>query len=127
MSYPQITPRPPIPLLRTENFDNVSVMDPLREQRSHLTRRHFFGRSAVGIGAAALGTLLETDARGGETASQPRRVGGLKNVPHFEPKAKRVIYLFQNGAPSHVDLFDYKPMLKKMHGTQIPDEVVGGK
>ena len=46
-------------------------------------------------------------------------------LPHFAPKAKRIIYLFQNGAPSHVDLFDYKPALKKWHGTQIPDEIVG--
>ncbi len=55
------------------------------------------------------------------------RTGGLPGVPHFAPKAKRVIYLFQNGAPSHVDLFDYKPKLKEWHGRQIPDEVVGGR
>lgn len=48
-------------------------------------------------------------------------------LPHFFGKAKRVIYLLQNGAPSHVDLFDHKPMLKKMHGTQIPDSVAAGK
>jgi hypothetical protein len=48
-------------------------------------------------------------------------------LPHFAPKAKRVIHLLQNGAPSHVDLFDWKPMLKKMHGTQIPDSIAGGK
>jgi hypothetical protein len=48
-------------------------------------------------------------------------------APHFAPRAKRVIYLFQNGAPTHVDLFDYKPMLTKWRGKQIPDSVVGGK
>ncbi|GAB5405961.1 MAG: DUF1501 domain-containing protein [Aureliella sp.] len=52
--------------------------------------------------------------------------GGLAGLPHFAPRAKRVIYLLQNGAPSHVDLFDHKPMLTKMHGEQIPDSVVGG-
>jgi len=102
------------------------------EYAANLTRRRFFGRSAVGIGAAALGALLDRDSAVG-AAPQPRlsnvasRVGGLADLPHFAPKAKRVIYLYQNGAPSHVDLFDYKPMLRKMHGTQIPDEVVGGK
>ena len=82
------------------------------------TRRQFFGNAGTGVGLAALATLLGKDARG---ASQ-----GLSSLPHFAPKAKRVIYLLQNGAPSHVDLFDHKPMLSKMHGQQIPDSVVGG-
>ncbi|RMF43320.1 MAG: DUF1501 domain-containing protein, partial [Planctomycetota bacterium] len=51
----------------------------------------------------------------------------LPDLPHFAPRARRVIYLLQNGAPSHVDLFDYKPMLGRMHGQQIPDSIVGGK
>ncbi len=55
-----------------------------------------------------------------------KRVGGLPELPHFAPKAKRVIYLFQNGAPTHVDLFDYKPELTKQKGKQIPDSVVKG-
>lgn len=82
------------------------------------TRRQFFGSSGTGVGLAALATLLSN-----ETASAS---GGLSTLPHFAPKAKRVIYLLQNGAPSHVDLFDHKPMLTKMHGQQIPDSVVGG-
>jgi hypothetical protein len=54
-------------------------------------------------------------------------IGGLAGLPHFAPKAKRVIYLFQNGAPSHVDLFDYKPKLKAWHGKEIPPEILGNK
>src|SRR5205814_8597539 len=54
-------------------------------------------------------------------------IGALPGLPHFAPKAKRVIYMFQNGAPSHVDLFDYKPKLKEWHGKEIPPEIQGGK
>lgn len=87
----------------------------------HATRRNFLTSSGTGVGLAALATLLN-----GSTASASP-AGGLPDLPHFPAKAKRVIYLLQNGAPSHVDLFDHKPMLAKMHGQQIPDSVVGGK
>ena len=101
-------------------------MDPLTEGHALFTRRQFFGRSALGLGTAALSSLLSRD---GLFAAPPSRRGvpGLPELPHFAPKAKRVIYLFQNGAPSHVDLFDCKPALKQWHGRQIPDAVVGGK
>ena len=90
-------------------------MDPLVEHQRLMTRRQFFGRTAVGIGSAALASLLSRD--------------GLAELiaPHFAPKAKRVIYLFMDGAPTHVDLFDYKPKLKELHGTPIPDEYLAGK
>jgi hypothetical protein len=94
-------------------------MNPLIERAQLLSRRHFFGRTATGIGTAALASLLARDA-----SAAPKVVGGLKGLPHFAPKAKRVIYLFQNGAPTHVDLFDYKPELTKQKGKQIPDSVV---
>src|SRR5687767_7987536 len=97
-------------------------MHPADERALLLSRRHFFGRSATGIGVAALASLLGRDA----SAAGPKRVGGLAGVPHFAPKAKRVIYLFQNGAPTHVDLFDYKPELTKRRGEQIPDSIVKG-
>lgn len=97
-------------------------MDPHRQLAAAMTRRQLFGRSALGLGAAALGSLLGQDA-----TAAPKRIGGLPGLPHFPAKAKRVIYLFQNGAPTHVDLFDYKPKLKEMHGQQIPDSVAGGK
>ena len=97
-------------------------MHPAHERAALLSRRHFFGRTATGIGTAALASLLARDGR----AAEQKRVGGLPGLPHFAPKAKRVIYLFQNGAPSHVDLFDYKPELTKRKGEQIPDSVVKG-
>src|SRR5947199_922165 len=83
-----------------------------------LTRRHFFSRSSTGIGIAALASLLSENARAS---------GGLPGLPHFPPKAKRVIYLFQHGAPSQLDLFDYKPVLEKMRGEELPDSVRMGQ
>jgi hypothetical protein len=95
-------------------------MNPLADNRRHLTRRALFGRTATGIGAAALASLLRTtDGLAASAASA--------SFPNFAPRAKRVIYLFQNGAPSHVDLFDYKPTLKKQHGKEIPAEIIGNK
>ena len=93
-------------------------MDPVTQHNALLTRRHFFGRSSVGIGTAALASLL-----GGAAAAAP----GAAGLPHFAPRAKRVIYLFMNGAPTHVDLFDYKPKLKELHGKPVPQEYIGGK
>ena len=87
-------------------------------QHLNHTRRQFFGASGTGVGLAALATLLGKDSAHGS--------GGLPTLPHYAPQAKRVIYLLQNGAPSHVDLFDHKPTLTKLHGQQIPDSVVGG-
>src|SRR5689334_3228592 len=72
------------------------------------TRRLFFGRSATGIGAAALASLLGDDLRAGDDL---KTSGALPKL-HFAPKAKRVIYLFMSGGPSHLDLFDHKPKLK---------------
>lgn len=99
-----------------------SLVETLQEQRRKtLTRRHLFGRTATGIGAAALASLLGKDA---EAQSQ---TGLSPAIQHFAPKAKRVIYLFQNGAPTHVDLFDYKPTLQKLHGTPMPKQYFEGK
>src|SRR6516162_11904712 len=98
-------------------------MNPLDERAALLTRRQLFGRSALGLGTAALATLLHQDSRGDE----PRRFGGLPSLPHFAPKAKRVIYLLQNGASTHVDLYDYKPMLTQWRGRQLPESVLGGR
>lgn len=93
-------------------------MNPFEQNRAHLTRRALFGKTAGGIGTAALATLLGRDLQAG---------AGLPGLPHHFAKAKRVIYLFQNGAPSHVDLFDHKPKLREWHGRQIPDSVAAGK
>lgn len=97
-------------------------MDPLYQNRLHVTRREFFGRSATGIGTIALASLLN---REGLASAEP--LGGLPSLPHFAPKAKRIIYLFQNGAPTHVDLFDYKPKLQELHGKPLPSGYADGK
>src|ERR1700738_1336244 len=82
-----------------------------------VTRRQFFTRSSAGIGAAALASLLDPKAF----------ASGLAGLPHFAPTAKRVIYLHQSGAPSQLDLFDYKPALNKLHGTELPGSVRMGQ
>ncbi|MFP6612325.1 MAG: DUF1501 domain-containing protein [Pirellulales bacterium] len=97
-------------------------MNVWQEQQALLTRRALFGRGAVGIGTAALASLLERDGLAAEAAPDV-----LPKLHHFAPKAKRVIYLFMNGAPTHVDLFDYKPKLKELHGQPIPKDYVAGK
>ena len=102
-------------------------MDPLRENRLQLTRRHFFGRASAGIGTAALAGLLERDGLAAPAAGEAKRFGGLPGLPHFAPKAKRVIYLFQNGAPTHVDLFDWKPKLQQLHGKPVPNSYIEGR
>ena len=96
-------------------------MNPLIQNAQHVSRRELFGRSAHGLGAAALASILAKDGHAAE------RISGLRDLPHFPPKAKRVIYLFQNGGPTHVDLFDYKPKLKEMHGQPVPPEYIGEK
>ena len=100
-------------------------MDPRLEQRLNSTRRHFLGRAGIGIGTAALGELLNQDlfAQAANRAS----TGGLPGLPHFAPKAKRVIYLFQGGGPSQLDLWDYKPGLEKLRKTDLPDSVRNGQ
>ncbi|MDC0935646.1 DUF1501 domain-containing protein [Pirellulales bacterium] len=101
-------------------------MNLLFEQSLNETRRHFFGRSAVGIGTAALASLLGSHPSA-SAAGRTSSPGGLPGLPHFAPRAKRVIYLFMNGAPTHVDIFDYKPKLAEMHGVPMPEEYLAGK
>jgi len=91
-------------------------MNPILDHQRSQTRRHFFGRSAAGIGTAALATLVNRDL-----------AAAVPGLTHFAPKAKRVIYLFQNGAPTQVDLFDRKPELDKHRGTDLPKSVQGGQ
>ena len=102
------------------------TMNPLFERNANYTRRQFFGRTAAGIGGAALASLLRKTGFA-STSGIMDSLPGLPDLTHFAPKAKRVIYLFQNGAPSHIDLFDYKPKLREWQGRQIPDELTGGK
>src|SRR3982750_1024115 len=106
-------------------------MHPIIETQRHLTRREFFGKSACGLGTAALARLLKKDgfaATQSSTVTPNRpRMGGLPDLPHFAPKAKRVIYMFQNGAPTHVDLFDWKPEIMRRHGQPVPESFLGGR
>jgi len=88
------------------------------------TRRQFLGRSGTGLGLAALSQLLGS----GQAAAAPTApTAPLQAGPHHSARAKHAIYLFQNGAPTHVDLFDYKPELLKRHGKPLPDSYIGGK
>ncbi len=83
-------------------------------------RREFLAGSGIGLGSMALADMLARDAAGSEARDR-----GVLGAPHFAPKAKRIIYLFMSGAPSQLDLLDYKPQLTKMHGEQLPDSVRG--
>src|SRR6478609_2195256 len=87
-----------------------------------MNRRKFLSRMSLGIGSVALGSLLIPDLFKG---SEEETV--MAGLPHFAPKAKRIIYLFQNGAPSQLDLFDYKPLLQTMHGEDLPASIRMGQ
>jgi hypothetical protein len=93
-------------------------MDPFHECVVNRARRHFLGGALAGLGGIALGSLL---------AEEGRAAGGLPGVPHFPPRAKRVIVLFQSGAPSQMDLFDYKPKLADLRGRDLPASVRMGQ
>ena len=86
-------------------------------------RRRFLSKMSLGIGSVALGSLLIPDLFGEKTPEDMI----LSGLPHFAPKAKRVIYLFQNGAPSQLDLFDYKPKLQEMFGQDLPESIRNGQ
>jgi hypothetical protein len=84
-----------------------------------VTRRHFLSAASLGLGGLALSALLPRELRAADR--------GVLGAPHFEPKAKRVIYLFQSGGPAQQELFDYKPLLNEKNGQQLPDHVRGGQ
>src|SRR3546814_488317 len=96
----------------------------LFESGLKVNRRQFLSRASVGIGSVALGSLLIPDLFSRAAAAGEEFIPG---VPHFAPKAKRVIYLFQSGAPSQLESFDYKPRLREMVGQDLPDSVRGGQ
>src|SRR4051812_37875959 len=101
-------------------------MDPVREQADLMTRRYFFGRSALGIGGVAFASLLNEKAvRASSDSSQPepRALGR----PHIPAKAKRIIYLSMNGAPSQLETFDYKPKLTDIFDSDLPDSIRMGQ
>src|SRR6201993_5323641 len=88
-------------------------LDPLA-----LTRRHFLSGAGPGLGSLALAPLLPRQAAAAD---------GVIGAPHFPPKAKRVIYLFQSGGPAQQELFDYKPHLEEFHGQDLPESVRMGQ
>jgi hypothetical protein len=97
------------------------MTNPLHDWQLQLTRRHFFNRCGLGLGSAALASLLSKDGfaqSGGE--AKPA-------LPHFPPTAKRVIYLFQAGGPAQLDLFDHKPQLANLRGQNLPDSIRQGQ
>ena len=100
------------------------MSNPFFENQQHVTRRHFLGKLSVGLGSAALGTLLTKDLFSPKKSLEESIMAG---IPHFAPKAKRVIYLFQNGAPSQLESFDYKPLLNKMVGQELPPSIRGAQ
>lgn len=96
-----------------------------------INRRHFLTKTSLGLGTMALGSLLGGNYILGQHPAQKSVLAADENIigtlPHFLPKAKRVIYLFMSGGPSQMDLFDYKPGLEKIHGQDLPDFVRKGQ
>src|SRR5512147_1290467 len=96
-------------------------MDFEKEQLQRITRRHFFGRTgAFGIGSVALGAMLNDRLFAVESPMAPKK-------PPYPAKAKNVIFLFMAGAPSQLDLFDYKPKLNQFDGQPCPEELIKGE
>ncbi|MFT7034689.1 MAG: hypothetical protein ACJA2S_003207 [Cyclobacteriaceae bacterium] len=105
------------------------AMDELHEYQMNLNRREFLSKTSLGLGAAALSSILP--------GCGINSLSGLENIAsqntpsmditHFAPKAKRIIYLFQSGAPSQIELFDPKPVLRKMFGEELPESVRKGQ
>jgi hypothetical protein len=91
------------------------------------SRRDFLAKTGLGLGATAFAHLLGRDLRAAAPTASGSPVGGLPGLPHFAPKAKRVICLFQSGGPSHLDLFDDKPVLRARFNEDLPDSVRRGQ
>src|SRR5262249_18728901 len=103
-------------------------MDSAQEHALQVTRRYFFKECGVGVGKIALASLLaDTFGRRAAAASQRRANPLAAMAPPFAPRAKHVIHLVLAGAPSSLDLLDYKPSLAKLEGRSIPDEIVRGQ
>lgn len=106
-------------VLRTNSPD-------LRDTENNIDRRQFLTKTSLGLGALALGSLFGTE-KAFSSPVAPSPMSGLEGLPHFAPKAKRIVYLFQSGGPSQFETFDYKPKLNEMFGTELPESVRGGQ
>jgi len=102
------------------------MMDPIQEHLNQLNRRHFLSKLSLGLGGMAMGSLLGCSSSSNKKAID-NPLQGILDRPHIAPKAKRIIYLFQSGGPSQIDLYDYKPILQKMHGEELPASVRMGQ
>ena len=116
----------------TTGDDSSNAVDPIKitivqkeilEHSLNINRRRFLSRLSLGIGSVALGSLLIPDLFSSGSEEELAMTG----LPHFAPRAKRIIYLFQNGAPSQLDLFDYKPKLNEMFGQELPASIRMGQ
>ncbi len=102
-------------------MDNSENLD---KDKLNINRRHFFSKASVGLGTVALGSLMIPDLFKGGGSGQSLDTPTL-GIPHFAPKAKRIIYLFQAGAPSQLETLDYKPLLSKRMGEDLPASIRG--
>ena len=100
------------------------------QHNKNYSRRDFLTKTSLGMGALSMASMLDPMGLLGQNnilQPTPAANGGLSGIPHFPPRVKRVIYLFQSGAPSQLDLFDYKPLLNKMNGQDLPESVRAGQ
>ena len=98
-------------------------MNPVLEHHRLQTRRNLLFQARGCLGTAALASLLSSD----QAVAESTQTGPALAQPHFPSTAKRVIYLFMAGGPSHIDMFDYKPALRKIHGTELPESIRQGQ
>src|SRR5687767_7646856 len=101
-------------------------MDPIFEQARLISRRQLLTRTSLGLGAVALSSLINPMLLAAPGSATTRSSGSFKALP-IAPKAKRVIYLFQSGGPSHIELFDHKPKLNALYGQDLPPSVRMGQ
>ncbi len=100
------------------------LANPVVDHLNQVNRRHFLSKMSLGIGSMALGSLMGC---GDSPILNFAGNAGILNGGHIPGKAKRIIYLFQSGGPSQLELFDHKPMLRKMHGEELPDSIRQGQ
>ncbi|MCY4171121.1 MAG: DUF1501 domain-containing protein [Bacteroidetes bacterium] len=103
------------------------MRDPIIDIACRMNRRHFFSKLSLGIGGAALASLVGCQSTPSEERVDREALRGILQSPHVAPKARRVIYLFQSGGPSQLELFDYKPTLQTRRGQDLPESIRMGQ